>query len=288
MFNGTSMASPQAAGAAALLVSAAKQTGVQSQPEQLRAGAELDRPLSRSSTPGARAGQRPHPRRAAWNLLATNHQDRRHHGRRCRSTPALRLPRHAGRRSRHPRPRGRDRRSELHPDLHVHPHFGWRWLRPPTTCRGSATTARSSSPASICAAEERAKDAHRHDQPDQRLASTRRSCNLDDPGKPGIEYQTMNVVIARDQFTAGNNYSDTKSRHDRPQPDAELLLQRPAGTPALKVDFSGPAATPPARARRASCGSTRTASGSMSNTSTKCYSPLYPVVDAPVAGRTAE
>src|SRR5215211_3812196 len=36
MLNGTSMASPQAAGAAALLVSAAKQAGVQSQPAQIR------------------------------------------------------------------------------------------------------------------------------------------------------------------------------------------------------------------------------------------------------------
>ena len=36
MFNGTSMASPQAAGAAALLLSAAKQAGVQKQPDQLR------------------------------------------------------------------------------------------------------------------------------------------------------------------------------------------------------------------------------------------------------------
>ena len=36
MLNGTSMASPQAAGAAALLVSAAKQAGVQHQPDQLR------------------------------------------------------------------------------------------------------------------------------------------------------------------------------------------------------------------------------------------------------------
>ena len=41
MFNGTSMASPQAAGAAALLVSAAKQAGVQKQPDQLRAGAQV-------------------------------------------------------------------------------------------------------------------------------------------------------------------------------------------------------------------------------------------------------
>ena len=36
MFNGTSMAAPQAAGAGALLVSAAKQAGVQYQPAQIR------------------------------------------------------------------------------------------------------------------------------------------------------------------------------------------------------------------------------------------------------------
>ena len=50
MFNGTSMASPQAAGAAALLVSAAQQSGVQHQPDQLRPGAQLLRPVPRAAT----------------------------------------------------------------------------------------------------------------------------------------------------------------------------------------------------------------------------------------------
>ena len=56
MLNGTSMASPQAAGAGALLVSAAKQAGVQHQPAQLRAGADLLGPLPRPATaPTSRA-----------------------------------------------------------------------------------------------------------------------------------------------------------------------------------------------------------------------------------------
>ena len=38
MFNGTSMATPEAAGSAALLISAAKQAGVQKQPDQIREG----------------------------------------------------------------------------------------------------------------------------------------------------------------------------------------------------------------------------------------------------------
>jgi subtilisin family serine protease len=36
LFNGTSMASPQAAGGAALLISAAKQFGAQHKPDQVR------------------------------------------------------------------------------------------------------------------------------------------------------------------------------------------------------------------------------------------------------------
>ena len=72
--NGTSMASPQAAGAAALLISAAKQAGAQKQAGAAPAGDELV---------GAPARCRP-PRQsiaqgnglinvgAAWDLLKTN------------------------------------------------------------------------------------------------------------------------------------------------------------------------------------------------------------------------
>ena len=60
MFNGTSMASPQAAGAAALLISAAKATGVQRQAGAAPQGDQLHGPLLSRASRGARAGQRRH------------------------------------------------------------------------------------------------------------------------------------------------------------------------------------------------------------------------------------
>ena len=63
--------------------------------------------------------------------------------------------------------------------------------------------------------------------------------NLDDPTNPGIEYQTMNVVVAADQFTAGNNYTVTKSGNVGPGQFDTYYFQVPPGTPALKVDMTG-------------------------------------------------
>ena len=62
--------------------------------------------------------------------------------------------------------------------------------------------------------------------------------NLDDPSSPGVEYQTMNVVVAADQFTAPN-YSVTKSGTLGPGQFATYFFNVPAGTPALKVDLAG-------------------------------------------------
>jgi subtilisin family serine protease len=45
LLQGTSMAAPEATGGAALLISAAKQTGAQWKPDQLRQGGRLRRPL---------------------------------------------------------------------------------------------------------------------------------------------------------------------------------------------------------------------------------------------------
>ena len=87
MFNGTSMASPQAAGAAALLVSAAKQAGVQHQPAQLRQALQLVGPVPRPATaPSSRATGSSRVG-AAWEPPGDQHQDRRHHLARSRSIP---------------------------------------------------------------------------------------------------------------------------------------------------------------------------------------------------------
>jgi hypothetical protein len=63
--------------------------------------------------------------------------------------------------------------------------------------------------------------------------------NLDDPSSAGIEYQTMNTVIAADQFTAGANYSVTKTGSLGPGQFETHFFEVPSGTPAFKVDLVG-------------------------------------------------
>ena len=68
--------------------------------------------------------------------------------------------------------------------------------------------------------------------------------NLDDPTTAGIDYQTMNTVLAADQFTAANNYRIVKSSTISRSTVHHYFVNVPAGTPALKVDFSGPTTGP--------------------------------------------
>ncbi len=68
--------------------------------------------------------------------------------------------------------------------------------------------------------------------------------NLDDPATPGIDYQTMNTVIAAERFAAASSYSVTKTGTIGRNQTLSYFYAVPAGAPALKVDFSGPSATP--------------------------------------------
>ena len=61
--------------------------------------------------------------------------------------------------------------------------------------------------------------------------------NLNDPSSPGVEYQTMNTIIAAEQFTAGNNFSFVKSGTVARNQALRYFFYVPAGTPALKVDL---------------------------------------------------
>jgi hypothetical protein len=63
--------------------------------------------------------------------------------------------------------------------------------------------------------------------------------NVDDPTTAGIDYQTMNVVIAAETFSADNNYAVTKTGSLGPGQFATYFFYVPAGTPALKVDLTG-------------------------------------------------
>ena len=68
--------------------------------------------------------------------------------------------------------------------------------------------------------------------------------NLDDPATTGIDYQTMNTVIAAHQFTEGNGYSVTESGTIGRNHALHFFYFVPEGAPAFKVDLSGPSAAP--------------------------------------------
>jgi hypothetical protein len=68
--------------------------------------------------------------------------------------------------------------------------------------------------------------------------------NFDDPSTPGIEFQTMNTVIAPYTFGADNNYSVEVTGEAGRGQQLHYFFRIPAGTPAFKVDFSGPSEEP--------------------------------------------
>jgi hypothetical protein len=95
---------------------------------------------------------------------------------------------------------------------------------------------------------------------------------LDDPATAGYDYQTLNTVIVPYTFDAAGNYQVTITGSVPRNTAFHYFFQVPTGTPALKVDFSGPSAA-------AGTGQARFLRfhpygvGVDSNASTNCYSP---------------
>jgi hypothetical protein len=107
--------------------------------------------------------------------------------------------------------------------------------------------------------------------------------NLDSPMTSGIELQTMNTVVAAEQFTAANNYTVTKGGKVGRNETATYFYNIAAGTPAFKVDLQG--------------GGTTAGAGQIrflrfhpyglhieANTSLNCYNPPVPPGNACDAG----
>jgi len=67
--------------------------------------------------------------------------------------------------------------------------------------------------------------------------------NVDDPATAGIDYQTMNLVIAPYEFGSPDFNQVVTGTIGRAQA-AHYFVRVPTDTPALKVDFSGPSASP--------------------------------------------
>ena len=63
--------------------------------------------------------------------------------------------------------------------------------------------------------------------------------NLDDPSTVGIDKQTLNTVVAAEQFTAANEYSITHSGTIGRNQVTSYFYNVPANTPAFKVDLVG-------------------------------------------------
>lgn len=274
MFNGTSMASPQAAGAGALLVSAAKQAGVQKQPAQLRQALNSSaRFLDATRFKAYEQGNGLMDVGAAWNLLKTNIKTTAI----TSSVPVntvlsgfLATP-------------GVGQGIYDREGVTVGQSYTRTYTFTRTQGGSKAITYNVSwvgNDGTFSSAGSIALPANKPVQfpvtvNPATVGAHAAILNLDDPATTGIDYQTMNVVIVADQFNAGNNYSVTKSGSIGRNQSQSFFFYVPAGTPAFKVDFSGPSAT-------LGTGQARFLRfhpygvGIDSNTSTVCYSPPVP------------
>lgn len=280
MFNGTSMASPQTAGAGALLVSAAKATGLSHKPEQLRRamlssarfltgiGAyEQGNGLVRVADAWTILQGNPQPLdisssvpvdTALEQFLATPGIGRGIHDREgvtlgSAYTRTYTFVRNTG-------PKGS-----------VTYNLSWVGNDGTFSSAGSISLPKGSPRTLTVSIDPSAYGIHSA------------ILNLDDPSTPGTDYQTMNVVVVPYDFTADGGFSQTFTDAVARNQHHSYFVRVPAGVPALKVDFSGPSSTP-------GTGQARFLRfhpygvGIDSNTSTVCYSPAVPGGSCPGGG----
>jgi subtilisin family serine protease len=242
MLNGTSMASPQAAGVGALLVSAAEQAGVQHQPAQLRQAIHSSARFI-DGYGAFEQGSGLMDVGAAWSLLATN------------ATKPLDITSAV--------PVNTALSALLAtPNVGVGIHdregvtAGQSYTRTYTfkrTSGGGGTKTYNLSwvgndgtfvigPSSIALPLNTPKTLVVTVNPT--LGAHSAILRLDDPAIPGVEYRTMNTVIAPYTFSADGGFTQTISGSVARNEAHHYFFRVPAGTPAFKVDFSGPSATP--------------------------------------------
>jgi subtilisin family serine protease len=242
MFNGTSMAAPQSTGVGALLVSAAEQAGVQHQPNQLRQALRSSARFIDGS--GAfEQGNGLINAGAAWSLLATNSIKPVEISsavpvdtalEQFLATPGIGVGIH-------------DREGVTIGQSYTRTYtfrrtsgggetktYNLSWVANDGTFSiGSSSIALPlNSPVTLNVSVNPGLGVHSA------------ILNLNDPSSPGIEYQTMNTVIGAYTFSAANSYAQTISGSVGRNHALHYFFQVPAGTPAFKVDFSGPDATP--------------------------------------------
>jgi len=241
MLQGTSMASPQAAGVGALLVSAAKQAGVQSKPAQVREA------LTSSARYLPRYGAYEQGNglidvNAAWNLLKTNLKP-------VDITSSVEV--HtilSGFLATPGRGEGiYDREGVAAGDSFTRTYtftrtsggggtrtYNLSWTGNDGTFGTASSVALPlNSPVNLTVTVHPTS------------AGTHSAIlNLDDPTTAGIDKQTLNTVVAAEQFTAANNYSAEHSGTIGRNQTTSYFFNVPANTPAFKVDLVGGGTTP--------------------------------------------
>ena len=239
LMNGTSMAAPQATGAAALLISAAKQTGVQFKPDQLRQAIRSSARLLAPSRLGVyRQGNGLLQTELAWILLATNI---------ATDEIVARVPVNAVLSSFLAEPGIGvgiyDREGVVAGQPYTRTYtimrtkggaqpksYAVSWVGYDGTFSSPATIALPLNVAVNLPVTINPATAGDHSA----------IMNLDSPSSAGIEFQTMNVVDAADTFSPANNFSVTKTGTIGRAQQLTHFVRVPAGVPALKGDFSGP------------------------------------------------
>lgn len=243
MLQGTSMASPQAAGAGALLVSAAKQTRVQSRPAQLReALTSSARQLDTSRYGAYEQGNGLINVGAAWDLLKTNLKPVD-----IRSsvevhtilsgflaTPGQGVGIY-------------DREGVTAGDTFTRTYTFTRtsgaggsrtynliWTGNDGTFSSAASLVLPLNSPTTLTVTVHPTSAGTHSA----------ILNLDDPSTAGIEKQTLNTVVAAETFTAGNNFSVTHAGTIGRNQVTSYFYKVPTGAPAFKVDLEGGGSTP--------------------------------------------
>ncbi|MBI5651264.1 MAG: S8 family serine peptidase [Chloroflexi bacterium] len=238
MFNGTSMASPQAAGAAALLVSAAKQANVQKQPAQIRQAMISSARFLTGRYQAYEQGNGLINVGAAWNLLKTNIKLSEISSSvpvntvltGFLATPNVGVGIH-------------DREGVNVGVSYVRTYkftrtkggaqpitYNVSWIGNDGTFSSAGSIALPANTPVNFPVTINATSAGVHSA----------ILNLDDPSTAGIDYQTMNVVIAPHVFNAGNGYTVSVSGTIGRNQTTSYFFRVPAGTPAFKVDLSGP------------------------------------------------
>ena len=236
MFNGTSMAAPEATGGAALLISAAKQTGAQWKPDQLRQAIKSSARFL-SGYGAHEQGDGLFQIGAAWDLLKQNIKTVDISS----SAPVntiisqfLATPNTGqGIYEREGWAAGQSGERTI---TFVRTSGGSKpvtynlsWVGNDGTFSSAGTIALPANTPVSLGVKINAETEGVHSA----------ILNLDDPNTTGIDYQVMNTVIAASQFTAAQNYTVTRTGQADRADKATFFFNVPANTPAFKVDVTG-------------------------------------------------